>query len=53
MFIILGIIIKIRKRSDAPYIRVYFIAMSNNKYYIYAAKPSQILVPSRYLKIYI
>jgi len=41
------------EKSDAPYIGVYFIVISNNKYYIYAAKPSQIPVSSRYLKIYI
>jgi len=53
MFIILKIIIKIGKRSDVPYIWVYFIIINNNKYYIYAAKPSQIPVLSYCLKIYI
>jgi hypothetical protein len=28
------------RRSDAPYIGVYFMAMSNSRYYVYAAKPS-------------
>jgi len=40
-------------KSNASYIGVHFIAISSNKYYIYAAKPSQIPVPSHYLKIYI
>jgi len=34
----LGIIVGIGKKSDAPYIGVYFIIINNNKYYIYAAK---------------
>jgi len=36
----LKIIIKTGRRSDAPYMGVYFMAINNNKYYIYAAKPS-------------
>jgi len=36
--IILKIIVEIGKRSDIPYVGVYFIVISNNKYYIYAAK---------------
>jgi len=40
MLIMLRVIVKIGRRSDAPNIEVYFIAISNSKYYIYAAKPS-------------
>jgi len=36
----LKITIKIERRSDILYVGVYFIAANNNKYYIYAAKPS-------------
>jgi len=39
MFIILRVIIKIRKRNNVLYIGVYLIAISNSKYYIYAANP--------------
>ena len=38
--IILKITAKIKRRSNTPYIGVYFMAISNSKYYIYAAKPS-------------
>ena len=31
---------RIKRRSNTPYIGVYFMAISNSKYYIYAAKPS-------------
>ena len=40
MSIMLKTIAKIGKKSDAPYIGVYFIVISNSKYYIYAANPS-------------
>jgi len=40
MPIILKIIVKIERRSDIPYVGVYFIAISNSKYHIYTAKPS-------------
>ena len=40
MPIMLEIIVRIERRSDAPYIGVYFIAASSSRYYIYAAKPS-------------
>jgi len=40
MPIMLKIIIKIKRRNDVPYIGVYFIEISNNKHYIYPAKPS-------------
>jgi len=29
--------VRIERKSDAPYIGVNFVAVSNNKYYIYAA----------------
>ena len=47
------VIAKIGRRSDIPYIGVHFIAISNGRYYIYAAKPSRILIPSYYLRVYI
>jgi len=40
MPIILGMIVRAGRRSNAPYIGVYLMAMSNGRYYIYAAKPS-------------
>ena len=40
MPIILGLIVKIGRRSYAPYIGVYFIAMDNSRYYVYANNPS-------------
>jgi len=49
----LKITIKIEKKSDVPYIEVYFMAINNNKCYIYATTSSQILVLSYCLKIYI
>ena len=39
MPIMLEIIIKIGKRSNALYMGVYFIAINNNKYHVYAANP--------------
>ena len=35
----LKVIIKIKRRSNVPYVRVYFIIINNNKYYIYATNP--------------
>jgi len=49
----LKITIKTRKRNDAPYMGVDFVATNSSRYYIYAANLSQILIPSYYLKIYI
>jgi len=40
MPIILGAIVKIGRRSDAPNIGVYFIATSNSRHHVYATKPS-------------
>jgi len=37
--IVLKITVKIGKKSNAPYIGVYFMATSNNKYHVYAANP--------------
>ena len=36
MPIMLGVVVKIGRRSNAPYMGVYFMAMSNSRYYIYA-----------------
>ena len=46
-------IVGIGRGSNIPYIGVYLIATSNGRYYVYAAKPSQIPIPSYYLKVYI
>jgi hypothetical protein len=40
MPIILGAIVGIERRNDAPYIGVNLIVISNSRYHIYAAKPS-------------
>jgi len=36
----LGVIAKIGKRSNIPYIGVHLIVTSSSKHYIYAFKPS-------------
>ena len=53
MPIMLGVIVKIGRRSDVPDMGVHFMATSNSKYYIYAANPPWILVSGYCLKIYI
>ena len=53
MLIVLIATARIGRRGDAPYIGVYLIAVSNGRYYIYAAKPSQVPIPSYYLRVYI
>ena len=40
MLIVLIVIVGIGRRSDAPYIGVYLMVISNGRYYIYTAKPS-------------
>ena len=41
ILIVLIAIVRIgRRRSNAPYIGVHLIVISNGRYYIYAAKPS-------------
>jgi len=47
---VLEIIARIGRRSNIPYMGVYLVVISSGKYYIYAAKPSRIPVPSYYLK---
>jgi len=49
----LEITIKTEKRSNVPYVGVYFIIISDNKYYIYAANPPQILISGYCLKVHI
>ena len=44
---------KTRKKSNILYIKVHLVAISNGGYYIYTAKPSQVLIPGHYLKVYI
>jgi len=48
---ILGIIAKIKRRSNALYIEVYFIALSNYRYYVYTNNSSWFPIPSYYLRI--
>ena len=38
--IILGLIVKIGRRSYTPYIGVHFIVIGDSRYYIYADNPS-------------
>jgi hypothetical protein len=40
MPIILGLIVRIGRESNTPYIGVYLIVISNSRYYIYANNPS-------------
>ena len=40
MPIILGLIVKIGRRSYIPYIGVHFMATGNSRYYVYANNPS-------------
>ena len=53
MPIVLIVIAKIRRRSNIPIIGIYLIVISDSRYYVYANKPSLILIPSYYLRIYI
>ena len=53
MPIILRAIVRIGRRSDAPNIGVYFMATSDSRHHVHAAKPSQILIPGHCLRIYI
>ena len=49
--IILGATVRIGRKGYIPYVGVHLIAASNSRYYIYAAKPSRVPVPSYYLRI--
>ena len=40
MPIVLIVIVRIGRGSDAPYIGVHLIVISNIRYYVYTAKPS-------------
>ena len=40
MLIVLIVTAGIGRRSTAPYIGVYLIAISNGRHYVYASKPS-------------
>jgi len=44
-------VVGIGRRSNAPYIGVYFMATSDSRYYIYANNPSWILIPGYCLRI--
>jgi len=51
MPIILGVIVGIGRRSDALNIGVHFVATSDGRHYVYAAKPSWISIPGHCLRI--
>jgi len=53
MPIILKVTVRIGRRSDAPNMGVYLMAISDSRHHIYAAKPSWILIPGHCLRIYI
>jgi hypothetical protein len=40
MLIVLIVIARVGRKSDAPYIGVHLVVISNGGYYVYAAKPS-------------
>ena len=40
MPIILGVIVRVGRRSNIPNIGVHLIAISNGRYYFYTSKPS-------------
>ena len=40
MPLMLGAAARIERRSNAPYIGVYLIAISNSRYYVYTNDPS-------------
>ena len=40
MPIMLGVVVRIGRRSNTPYIGVYFMAISNSRYYVYSNNPS-------------
>ena len=44
---------KTKERSNILYIEVHLVVMSNGKHHIYAAKPSRVLIPSYYSRVYI
>ena len=45
-------IARVGRRSDAPNVGVHLIAISDGRYYVYAAKPSWIPIPGHYLRVY-
>jgi hypothetical protein len=53
MPIILGLIVRIGRGGNIPYIGVHLIATSDSRYYVYANNPSRILISGYYLRIYI
>jgi hypothetical protein len=53
MPIILGLMVRIGRGDNAPYIGVHLIAVGDSRYYIYTNNPSWILISSYYLRIYI
>ena len=44
---------RIGRRSNTPNMGVHLVAISNGGHHVYAAKPSQIPIPSYYLRVYI
>ena len=53
MFKILKIIIKIRKKSNTPYMGVNLIVMSSSGYHVHAIDTSWIPIPGYCLRVYI
>ena len=44
---------KTGRRSNIPHIGVHLVVISNGGYYIYAAKPSRVLIPGHCLRVYV
>ena len=53
MLIVLTVIAGIGRRSNIPHIGVHLVATSNGGHYVYASKPSWVLIPGYYLRVYI
>ena len=51
MLVMLTATARIRRKNNIPYIGVHLVVISNSKYYIYAAKPSRVLIPGYYLRV--
>ena len=51
MPIMLEAIVRIGRRSNILNIGIHLIATSNSRYYVYAAKLSQIPIPGYYLRV--
>ena len=52
MPIILTATAKTGRRNNILYIEVHLVVISNGRYYIYTTKPSWVLIPGYYLRVY-